>query len=133
MIQGLNPGQIGTSEAGKRIRDAGSIYQTRIHRERLQQQLVEIDRKIDAHWRGPLRMILDEVSAKHGLTPKDMRSARRPKRITDARLEFYYRAALETDQSMPAIGNVVNKDHSTVIIGCRRYAVKHSLPMPRGW
>lgn len=133
MIEGLNPGQIGTSEAGQRIRDAGSIYQTRIHREQLQAQLAEIDRKIDANWRGPLRMLLEEVAAKHGLTRADLKSVRRPKKITDARLEFYYRAATETSQSMPAIGNVVNKDHTTVIIGCRRYAVKHDLPMPRGW
>ena len=84
-------------------------------------------------FKGPLHKLLEEVAARHGLTVREMKSPSRVQRLSDARREFYYRAADETIQSLPAIAALLgDRDHSSVIWGVTIYAAYHDLPMPRG-
>lgn len=82
--------------------------------------------------KGQLRLLLEEVAEKHGITPADMRCSRRFPRLSVARKEYFYRACAETDHSLPAIGRVCGgRDHTTALWGIISYCVIQKLPLPR--
>ena len=68
-----------------------------------------------------VRQIIKEVADKHGVSVGDILSARRPRRIANARREAMYRACTETGLSCSGIGRAFNKDHSTVIYALAQY------------
>jgi chromosomal replication initiation ATPase DnaA len=76
--------------------------------------------------------ILSRVSQKHGLPMADLLSRSRTVAVTDARSEYFYLALTESLCSSVEIGNSIGMDHTTVLYGAARHAIKHGLPIPRG-
>lgn len=69
----------------------------------------------------PLHAILIEICAKHNLTVHELRSERKARPLARARQEFFWRAKLETEASLPGIGRMLNRDHTTVLYGIREH------------
>lgn len=81
---------------------------------------------------GQCHAILSEVATKHGLTVKEIISASRMMKLVIARHEAYFRCAEETDFSLPALGRIFHRDHTTVGFGIMRHAERNGLRPPRG-
>ena len=72
--------------------------------------------------RKTISRICQEVAEKHGLTPVELRSARRSKNVVRARHEVFWRCKQETTASLPQIGRLMGgKDHTTVLHGIRMH------------
>lgn len=69
--------------------------------------------------RTTIRKIIDEVCAKTGLDLIDMKSDRRPRKITRIRFYAYWRARHETTFSLPQMGTAFNRDHTSILHGIR--------------
>lgn len=82
--------------------------------------------------RRPLEQIVLEVCAKHGIPIHGMKARTRTADVVAARLEFYYRAAAETECSYPEIGRFIKRDHSTVYNGIAQHCTRMGVPHPRG-
>lgn len=67
------------------------------------------------------RRIILETAIKHNMTPTEMLSAHRAKRLVRARHEAMYRIKTETTMSFPAIGRRLGIDHTTVIYGVQKH------------
>ena len=65
--------------------------------------------------------ILAEVAASHGVTVKDIKGPCRFTFVALARREAYYRLHAETSLSLPQIGALLAKHHTTVLHGIRIY------------
>ena len=65
-------------------------------------------------------VILDEVASDFGHSVDLLRSNRRGDRLPKARLEAMRRLRAELKLSFPAIGKLLNKDHSTVIYALKK-------------
>jgi chromosomal replication initiation ATPase DnaA len=76
--------------------------------------------------------ILSRVATKHGLEMSDLFARSRSLAVTDARSEYFFLALNETPASSVEIGRSIAKDHTTVLYGAARHAMKHGLPIPRG-
>ena len=67
----------------------------------------------------PTNVTLDRifavVSKKYGVTPADIKSARRSKEIAFARHVSVYIVRQVTDLSLPSIGKILNRDHTTIL------------------
>lgn len=73
----------------------------------------------------PMQAIKMEVAAKHGFTVCEMESARRNRKLVNARHEAMWRMHKETSASLPMIGKVLGgKDHTTILHGIRRYQAR---------
>ena len=59
--------------------------------------------------------IIARVSANYGLTPADIKSRKKTKEIANARHICIYIIRNITDLSLPAIGRIFDRDHSTVM------------------
>lgn len=73
---------------------------------------------------GPLlwKVILQQVSEKHGVAIRDICSAKRDKYITPARYEAAYRMRHEAKMSLPQIGKRLGgRDHTTALHGIRMH------------
>ncbi len=79
-----------------------------------------------------LEEILFVTAEKHHLSLRGILSRSRTQAVTNARSEFFYRALEETMASSVEIGRKVDRDHTTVLYGAARYAVRNGLPIPRG-
>lgn len=67
------------------------------------------------------RRIVDQVAKKHGVSFTTMKGDNRRKDVTVARFEVCARLYDETGMSLPQIGRLLNKDHSTVFHAIRRH------------
>lgn len=77
------------------------------------------------------RTILAETAEKYGLTVDDLRGPRRHHTVSWARQEAFYRLHAERKNlTLPMIGRLLNKDHTTALYGIRRYAKVMGLPDP---
>lgn len=73
--------------------------------------------------------ILEEVAAKHDVTVADIRGPRRRIEISHARQEAMYRLYSERKNlSLPMIGRMLSRDHTTVMHGIRAHAKRADLP-----
>lgn len=73
------------------------------------------------HW----KVVLAEVSKKHGITVNELIGQQRSSQIVAARHESMWRMKTETTMSLPEIGRRLgNRDHTTVLHGVRKYAAK---------
>lgn len=70
------------------------------------------------------KMIIKAVAQKHLVTVKEMLSDRRDKHLAMARQEACYELRARTELSTPQIGRLLNRDHSTVLHGCRRHEAR---------
>lgn len=69
--------------------------------------------------------ILAEVCLKHGVTLADMRSMRRQTYLVLAKREACFRLRRDTQMSFPQIGELLNKDHSTVVHAFYKYLAEN--------
>ncbi len=67
------------------------------------------------------RHIVDEVIRKHAVSFDLMTGETRRKDVYLARWELFARLYDETGMSLPQIGRLLHKDHSTVFCGIKRY------------
>lgn len=75
-----------------------------------------------------IRQIIAEVAEKHGFTFNAMLSNRRPRKLSRARHEAFYRCITETTHSTPTIGRCFGgMDHTSVIKGAARYKAEYGL------
>lgn len=70
------------------------------------------------------RSICEEVCAKHNVTMPQLMGQRRCAEFVDARWEVAWRLDRELGYSLPMIGKVLSKDHTTVINMLRRYQAR---------
>jgi len=136
----------GMSEAGRRIHQAGLAFQSKVggtHR-RLRQQAEAIEREqraarleeeararreeLQPRW----KKIVNEVAKKHDIPFRVIMSDRRSYNIVRARQECYWQLYTETTMSMPLIGRVTNRHHTSILHGIRRHCEKHGLGCPMG-
>jgi chromosomal replication initiation ATPase DnaA len=80
----------------------------------------------------PLINILTEVADRNGLSVVNMFARSRTTPIVNARHEYFFVAMNETTASSIQIGKACGKDHSAVLYGAVKHALKHQLPVPRG-
>lgn len=132
---GQNPGLIGTSSAGQRIRAAGLAYQ---HAERRKRHSFVFGQALRTVWiastsgdRGRCQQIIAGVAVAHGMSADALLGTNRLKAVTHARQHAYYRIAAETQLSLPQIGRVFKKDHTTILHGIFAHANRNGLPLPR--
>lgn len=59
--------------------------------------------------------ILEKVAKKYGVSTEDIRGSKRTKEIAWARHISIYLIRKLTDMSLPQIGKIFNRDHTTVI------------------
>jgi hypothetical protein len=76
--------------------------------------------------------IAAEVCRKHRVSLTAFRSPRRGQQFVQARFEFYWRARNETEKSLPQIGRYVNRDHTTIMHGIRKYEAALGLTSEGG-
>ncbi|MGD9740397.1 MAG: helix-turn-helix domain-containing protein [Parvibaculaceae bacterium] len=81
---------------------------------------------------GACQRIIAEVSEKHDIPVKDILSERRAWALIPARHEAIYRCVAETALSLPAIGRVFNRDHTSIGHAVMRHHVRTGAPLPRG-
>lgn len=65
--------------------------------------------------------ILDEVARKYELSINELLGCRRSRHIAWPRQEVMYRASKETRASLPQIGAVLKRDHTTILFGIRAH------------
>jgi hypothetical protein len=70
------------------------------------------------------RHIATEVALKHMVGVEEIFSIRRHVPSVAARYETFWRCRHETNMSLPAIGKVFNRDHTTVLHGIRQHQRK---------
>jgi chromosomal replication initiation ATPase DnaA len=68
--------------------------------------------------------ITTEVLRKHGLTRVQLRSKVQTRHYVAARQELAYRLREECSLSYPRIGEILCRDHSTIMHSCRCYAAE---------
>lgn len=77
--------------------------------------------------------LLAQISAAHGFTPNDVKSARREARLVRCRHEVIWRLKDETLWSLPQIGRFLgNRDHTSVLHGIRKHQalLDENAPLP---
>ncbi len=79
-----------------------------------------------------LEQILCSTAEKYHLRRVELLSRSRTATVAAARSEFFFRALSETIFSSVEVGRKVKRDHTTVLYGAARYAVRNRLPIPRG-
>jgi hypothetical protein len=64
--------------------------------------------------------VITRVARENDFTLSDLRSPSRATQLVAARYAAAAAAREETDASLPAIGRILNRDHSTILHGLRR-------------
>lgn len=77
-----------------------------------------------------VRAIVAEVAASRDVSIQKICSPCRPVPVAAARNEIWYRCRTELHLSYPRIGQMFDRDHTTVLYGCRQHALQHGLPPP---
>lgn len=74
-------------------------------------------------WSRPAWMkVAKEVATKHGVTVKELRSARRDRVVVAARHEAFWRCSKDLAMTLPQIGRCFgDRDHTTVLHGVRMH------------
>lgn len=89
--------------------------------------LVVYERARSASEPPSLREILEYVAEKHaarGVTPDEIKSERRHQSLCIARQEFCWMARHYCSRSLPAIGQFINRDHTTVLHNVKRHQAR---------
>jgi hypothetical protein len=97
--------------------------------EEVAEAVAEADASLRAGIGGEtLRDILRNVAAAHGFEPGLLRGQNRTWVVVHARHHFCYEAYHTGRYSMPQIGRVINRDHTTVVHAIRAHARRNNLP-----
>ncbi len=78
-----------------------------------------------------VRRIQREVAEAYGVPRDDILSERRQKRVAEARQYAMWRARYETHLSLPQIGRLFLRDHTTVIHAVQRVDAQQGREAPR--
>ena len=108
------------------LAEAKRIIEGRIAK--LQDQLDTLSPSIGGKPRA--RAILTQVALRSGYTVDDLKGPYRNENIVLARHEAYYRIRTETTLSYTAIAKIIGRDHTTIMAGVRKHAMRNNLPMP---
>ncbi|MGV8840475.1 MAG: helix-turn-helix domain-containing protein [Bauldia sp.] len=81
---------------------------------------------------GACHRIIAEVAAKHDIPTHDILSDQRARALIPARHEAIWRCVMETPLSLPAIGRVFNRDHTSIGHAVMRHHLTTGAPLPRG-
>lgn len=132
-VFGVSLARVGRSPAGARIAAAGKAFQDQQLRAATANASPPkpLPTDTEAHHTS-CRGIIREVAKAHGITAADILSRTRSRTIGAARTEAMYRCVAETEHSLPAIGRVFDRDHTTVGAAVVRHHVKTGQPLPRG-
>ena len=76
------------------------------------------------------RQIMADVATEHGLHPSDLTGTNKHLHVCIARHHAMYQVRTHTDLSLPEIGRLFARDHTTVLHGIRTHAHREGLPMP---
>jgi hypothetical protein len=68
--------------------------------------------------------VVERVAGERGISLAELRSTSRSPRLVRARWAAMTAARSETDASLPQIGRILNRDHTTVLHGLRRMAAR---------
>jgi len=139
---GVSLARVGRSRAGARIFAAGRAFQQQ-ESERLKALAPapsgenhngdsdpldeDVDRKI-----GPCRRIVLEVAKARHIPSREIMLRSRLRHIAAARTEAIFRCVAETQLSLPAIGRIFDRDHTTIGAAVVRFHHKTGAPLPRG-
>ena len=72
------------------------------------------------------RAIAEQVARLHRVSFQDMRGHSRVGHLVKARCEAWARIRAETSMSLPQIGAIFNRDHTTILAGVHRWHDKWS-------
>lgn len=75
--------------------------------------------------------VMTEAGKAYGLTVEDLIGRRKTIPISEARSIAMYLIRLGTTLSLPAIGRLFVRDHTTVLLACRRVQVRLDMPQNR--
>lgn len=81
---------------------------------------------------GACHRIIAEVAARHDIPVHDILSDRRARVLIPARHEAIWRCVMETPLSLPAIGRVFHRDHTSIGHAVMRHHLTTGDPLPRG-
>lgn len=70
------------------------------------------------------RAIIQETADKHGVSVEMLMSQRRDNKTVVARHELYWRMRSQTNWSLPQIGRFLDRDHTSVLHGCRAHEAR---------
>lgn len=73
------------------------------------------------------KQIVLEVLNETGVQPDDIFSPKRTRHVAHARQECFLRIRDRTSMSLPAIGRLFHRDHTTVLQGIRAAEARRSL------
>jgi len=76
----------------------------------------------------PWQRIVAEVAKKHRVSITELLGARRGRPLVQARHEAMYRLKTETLLSLPAIGQKLRRDHTSVMHGVARHRARLEQP-----
>lgn len=76
------------------------------------------------------RFILDLVCLKHGMGRKDILGPSHYYEICRVRYEFAWLLKFNMGLSLTRIGQILNRDHTTILHGLRQHAKRNGLPRP---
>lgn len=82
--------------------------------------------------KGQCRRIIEEVADKYDVPAKDILSDRRAHVLIPPRHEAMFRCVAETLLSLPAIGRIFNRDHTSIGHAVMRHHLRTGDPLPRG-
>lgn len=75
------------------------------------------------------RQVMDEVAERRGLSVADLKGRSRHRPVVLARQEAMYLMRHHfAHYSLPLIGSFFDRDHTTVLHGCRAHAARYGLP-----
>lgn len=132
------------SDAARRIEAAGRAYQERLARESAPNggaapASPAAGSPAPSHAAaakpgspGQCHRIIEEVSRKHDIPVKDILSERRARVLIPARHEAIFRCVAESPLSLPAIGRIFNRDHTSIGHAVMRHHLNTGAPLPRG-
>jgi len=65
--------------------------------------------------------VIEAVATKYGFTVRDIMGRKRTAELSTARFEAYHRVKQSTGYSLPHIGRIFGRDHTTILSGLRKY------------
>lgn len=103
-------------------------------------RLIEIEHQIEdlkneAAGIGSPVLLMDivaDICKRERISIREMLSQGRHARLVRARQEIMYLGAKLTHLSLPTMGRLLHRDHTSVLHGIRKHAARNGLPLPRG-
>lgn len=79
---------------------------------------------------GTLKQIMTAIARHREVSPDEIKGRSRKSDIVRVRHEVFYWTRMKTKLSYPQIGMKLNRDHSSVLWGAHKFALRNGLPPP---